>query len=368
MRIAQIAPLAEAVPPKLYGGTERVVSWLTEELVALGHDVTLFATGDSRTSAKLVPGCDVGLRLKQVKDHTASNLVMLDNVRRRADDFDIIHAHIDLLPMSLFQDMAHKTISTMHGRLDVPDFMPVYEAYSHMPLISISNKQREPMTAPVNWLDTVYHGLPAQVCPFKPQGGDYLAFLGRIAPEKRPDRAIEIAKRAGVKLKIAAKVDDADRKYFEREIEPLLDHPLIEFIGEIDESQKCDFVGNALALLFPIDWLEPFGLVMIESMSAGTPVIAWRNGSVPEVMSGGGGYIVDSIDEAVAAVGRVKSLDRAEVRRYFESRFTSTHMAQNYVAAYEKLIAQSAMPPRQPKLHVVRTPQPVVGHELVAAE
>ncbi len=343
MRIAQVAPLAEAVPPKLYGGTERVVSWLTEELVRQGHDVTLFASGESQTTARLVPGCETGLRLQGIGDHTASNLVMLDNVRRRADDFDIIHCHIDLLQYPLFQDMAHKVVSTMHGRLDVPDFEPVYKAYPHMPLVSISDRQREPMPPGVNWLATVYHGLPEHVCPFNPEGGDYLAFLGRISPEKRADRAIEIAKRSGVKLKIAAKVDRVDRDYFKEEIEPLLDHPLLEFIGEIDEHRKSDFLGNAMALLFPIDWMEPFGLVMIEAMSAGTPVIAWRDGSVSEVLKDGeGGFIVTSIEEAVAAVGRVRDIGRAEVRRYFESRFTAALMAKNYVAAFEKLIAASA--------------------------
>ena len=365
MRIAQIAPLAEAVPPKFYGGTERVVSWLTEELVRQGHDVTLFASGDSTTAAKLVPGCEKGLRLQHIGDHTASNLVMLDHVRRRADEFDIIHCHIDLLQYPMFQDMAHKVVSTMHGRLDVPDFMPVYKAYPHMPMISISDKQREPMPPGMNWLATVYHGLPEQVCPFKPQGGDYLAFLGRISREKRPDRAIEIAKKAGVKLKIAAKVDRADKVYFEEEIEPLLDHPLIEFIGEINETQKCDFVGNARALLFPIDWMEPFGLVMIEAMSAGTPVIAWRKGSVPEIIEHGtGGFIVDTIDEAVAAVASVATLPRERVRSYFESRFTAAHMAQNYVAAYEAMIAKNLRV--RPRLRLVDVQ--ACADELIAAE
>ena len=366
MRIAQIAPLAEAVPPKFYGGTERVVSWLTEELVRQGHDVTLFASGDSVTAANLVAGCEKGLRLQHIGDHTASNLVMLDSVRRRADEFDIIHCHIDLLQYPMFQNMAHKVVSTMHGRLDVPDFMPVYRAYPHMPMISISDKQREPMPPGMNWLATVYHGLPEQICPFKPQGGDYLAFLGRISREKRPDRAIEIAKRAGVKLKIAAKVDRADRAYFEDEIEPLLDHPLIEFIGEIDETQKCEFIGNAKALLFPIDWMEPFGLVMIEAMSAGTPVIAWRNGSVPEIIENGtGGFIVETMDEAVAAVARVATLPRARVRSYFESRFTAAHMARAYVAAYETMIEKS-LRDTKPHLHLITAPAP--GNELVAAE
>ena len=340
MRIAQIAPLAETVPPKLYGGTERVVSWLSEELVRQGHDVTLFAAGGSKTAARLITGCDEGLRLQGIRDHTASNLAMLESVRRRADQFDIIHCHIDLLQYPLFQDLSHKLVTTLHGRLDLPDFWPIYKAYAHMPLISISNMQRAPMPKHLNWLATVYHGLPSEICPFDAMGGDYLAFLGRISPEKRPDRAIEIAIRAGIKLKIAAKVDNADLDYFKEVIEPMLDHPLIEFIGEIDDTQKCAFVGNALALLFPIDWIEPFGLVMIEAMSAGTPVIAWRNGSVPEIIDEGvGGFIVDSLDMAVAAVGRIKSIPRTSVRRYFESRFTEKHMARNYVAAYEKLLS-----------------------------
>jgi glycosyltransferase involved in cell wall biosynthesis len=366
MRIAQIAPLAEAVPPKLYGGTERVVSWLTEELVRLGHDVTLFASEESQTAAKLVATCGKSLRLQGIDNHVPSNLVMLDTVRRRADEFDIIHCHIDVLQYPLFQDMPHKLVSTMHGRLDLPDYLPVYKAYPHMPLVSISDKQREPMPPGLNWLATVYHGLPSHVCPFREEGGDYLAFLGRISPEKRPDRAIEIAKRAGVKLKMAAKVDRVDQKYFEKVIEPMLDHPLVEFIGEINEAQKCDFVGNAKALLFPIDWIEPFGLVMIEAMSAGTPVIAWRNGSVPEVIADGeGGFIVDSIEEAAEAVHKLDRLDRRGVRRYFESRFTVTHMAQGYVEAFHKLHRSGAAqvaPFRKPKTAAAAPVQ------LVAAE
>ena len=365
MRIAQIAPLAEAVPPKFYGGTERVVSWLTEELVRQGHEVTLFATGDSQTSAKLIAGTSTGLRLQGINDHTASNLVMLDGVRRRADDFDIIHCHIDLLQFPMFQNMPDKVVTTMHGRLDWPDFMPVFEAYPHMPLISISDSQREPMIPKVNWLATVPHGLPSDVCPFKPRGGDYLAFLGRICAEKRPDRAIKIAKRTGIKLKIAAKVDRADRAYYEEEIKPLIDgDPLIEFIGEIDETRKCDFLGNAMALLFPIDWREPFVLVMIEAMSAGTPVVAWRNGSVPEVIEDGvGGFIVDSIDAACDAVERVRTLDRLGVRRSFEAKFTVEHMAHNYVAAYERLVATQPARP-QP----VRSHPRLVEPQLIAAE
>jgi len=343
MKVAQIAPLAEAVPPKLYGGTERVVSWLTEELVNQGHDVTLFAAGGSVTKAKLVPGSPAGLRLQGVRDHTEANRMMLEMVRRHADDFDIIHCHIDLLQYPIFQDMPHKVVSTLHGRLDVPEHMQVYRDYPHMPLISISNKQREPMPAHANWLATIYHGLPPEICPYHSSGGDYLAFVGRISPEKRLDRAIEIAIKSGIKLKIAAKVDMDDQDYFDTLIKPMLDHPLIEFTGEINEAQKSSLMAGALALLFPIDWNEPFGLVMIEAMSAGTPVIAWRNGSVPEVITDGvSGYIVTSIGEAVEAVHRVNQLNRAGVRQSFERRFTAAGMACNYLCAYERLIAQSA--------------------------
>lgn len=343
MRIAQVAPLAEAVPPKLYGGTERVVSYLTEELVAQGHDVTLFASGDSETAAKLVPCVPQGLRLAGIRDHIASHLVMLNTLRRRADEFDVIHFHVDLLQHVLFQGLAHKCVTTLHGRLDLPDFWPVYYAFPQMPLVSISDDQRRPMPPHVHWLATVYHGLPPSVCPFHPKGGDYLAFLGRMSPEKRPDRAIAIAKRAGVPLKIAAKVDKADQAYFEEVIRPLLDHPLVEFVGEVNEHEKCSFLGNALALLFPIDWPEPFGLVMIEAMSAGTPVIAWRHGSVSEVIEDGmSGVVVSSIAQAVSAVDRACAMSRDMVRRCFEARFTAARMASNYVAAYEALLSRAA--------------------------
>lgn len=345
MRIAQVAPLAEAVPPKLYGGTERVVSWLTEELVAQGHDVTLFASGDSQTSAKLVPCTLQGLRLSGIRDYTASNLVMLDTVRRHAGEFDIIHFHVDLLPIALFRDLAHKSLVTLHGRLDWPDFQPVFNAFPEMPLVSISESQRKPMPSHANWLATIHHGLGSDVCPFYQKGGEHLAFLGRISPEKSPDRAIKIATRAGVPLKIAAKVDKADQDYFEDVIRPMLDHPLVEFIGEINEQEKCSFLGNALALLFPINWPEPFGLAMIESMSAGTPVIAWRNGSVPEVLADGvSGVIVNSINEAVAAAGTVRAMSRERVRRSFERRFTAERMAADYVDAYRRLLAAGSAP------------------------
>jgi glycosyltransferase involved in cell wall biosynthesis len=342
MRIALVAPLAEAVPPKLYGGTERVVSWLAEELVRQGHKVTLFASGGSRTAANLVVCAPQSLRLAGIRDHLGSTLRMLREVRQRADDFDIIHFHVDLLPQALFHDLAHKCLTTLHGRLDQPDILPLYEAYSEMPLVSISNAQRLPMPANANWLATIPHGLPSQICPFDPEGGDYLAFLGRISPEKRPDRAIEIAKRSGVPLKIAAKVDDADLTYFKSEIEPLLDHPLIEFVGEIDERQKCEFLGKARALLLPIDWPEPFGLVMIEAMSAGTPVIAWRKGSVAEVVTSRvSGVIVESIEAAVAAVKESATMSRAAVRAEFERRFTVERMARAYLDAYRSLSARA---------------------------
>ena len=280
---------------------------------------------------------------------------MLREVRRRADEFDVIHFHIDLLPNALFHDLAHKCLITLHGRLDMPDASPLYEAYPEMPLVSISQAQRRPMPACANWLATIKHGLAASVCPFGPEGGDYLAFLGRISPEKRPDRAIEIAKLSGLKLRIAAKVDNADLEYFKTMIEPMLDHPLIEFIGEINEDEKREFLGNARALLFPIDWPEPFGLVMIESMSAGTPVIAWRGGSVPEVIADGvSGVIVDSIAGAVAAVRTVSELSRAGVRAEFERRFTAERMALAYVAAYRTLLARREALSHAPAPHAAR--------------
>ena len=351
MRIAQVAPLAEAVPPKFYGGTERVVSWLTEELVRQGHDVTLFASGDSETSAKLAACHPEGLRLLGYRDHTAGHLAMLHHVHRRAHEFDVIHFHIDLLQYPMFEDLYGKCLTTMHGRLDVPDFMPVYNTFTGMPLVSISDNQREPMPETSNWLATIHHGLPKENCPFTAeQTGGYLAFLGRISPEKRPDRAIEMAIRSGTPLKIAAKVDKADQDYWDEVIEPMIHHPLIEYIGEINEEQKKEFLGNALALAFPIDWPEPFGLVMIEAMSAGTPVIAFRNGSVPEVIKDGvGGVLCETMDDAVAAVAQVKAMSRAGVRGHFESQFTAECMVKKYVAAYEDLLARGADVIKLPK-------------------
>ena len=344
MRIAQVAPLAESVPPKLYGGTERVVSWLTEELVDKGHEVTLFSSGDSETSAELVRSVPEGLRLAGVRDHTASLLVMLDEVRRRASDFDVIHFHVDLLQFPMFNKPADRCLTTLHGRLDLPDFHPVYRAFPAMPLVSISANQREPLPE-ANWLTTIHHGLPPGSAPRDTASRSYLAFLGRIAPEKRLDRAIEIAKQAGMPLKIAAKVDPADTDYFEHVIRPQLDHPLIEFIGEIGDHEKREFLGNAAALLFPIDWPEPFGLVMIEAMREGTPTIAWRRGSVPEVIDEGiTGFVVDSIPEALVALRRALALSRSSVRRQFEARFTVSRMAGEYLAAYDGLLEGAVRP------------------------
>jgi glycosyltransferase involved in cell wall biosynthesis len=340
MRIAQVAPLMEAVPPRLYGGTERMVSWLTEDLVALGHDVTLFASADSQTSAKLFPCAPLGLRLAGITDATATTLVMLNRVLRMENEFDIIHLHIDLLQFPLFRDLAHKCVTTLHGRLDLPDRIALHHAVPDMPLLSISDSQRKPMPPHVDWLATVYHGLPADQLRCGP-GGSYLLFLGRISPEKRPDRAIEIAIAAGVPLKIAAKVDPADQAYFRDTIEPMLDHPLVDFVGEVDEVGKFALLSHARALIFPIDWPEPFGLVMIEAMSVGTPVIAWRNGSVPEVIRDGvSGLVVGSMEEAVLAVTRVGAIDRAAVRREFETRFSVRRMTLDYLDAYDRLLAR----------------------------
>jgi len=350
MRIAQVAPLAEAVPPRLYGGTERVVSWLTEELVRQGQDVTLFASGDSRSHARLVPVVPQALRLSGIRDHVASTLVMLDDVRRLEANFDIIHFHVDLLQFPLFKAVFPKCVTTLHGRLDLPDFHPVFQAFPDMPLVSISQVQRRPMP-PVNWLATIHHGLPEHLYEFRRDPGGYLAFLGRISPEKRPDRAIEIAKRSGVQLKIAAKVDAVDRDYFKSTIEPLLDDPLVDFIGEIDDARKNDFLAGASALLFPIDWPEPFGLVMIEAMACGTPVIAWGEGSVPEVVDHGvSGLIVSSLEEAVQAVAQIGRLHRGAVRESFEMRFTATRMAADYIETFERLLDGNRCLEERPEL------------------
>ncbi|AVA26202.1 glycosyltransferase family 4 protein [Rhizobium sp. NXC24] len=340
MKVAQIAPLAESVPPKLYGGTERIVSYLSEELVAEGHDVTLFASGDSVTDAKLIPCSDVALRLNPaVKDQLPHQILMLEQVRRRAHEFDVLHFHIDVLHFPLIHDFADRAVTTLHGRLDLPDLRPFYQGFADIPLVSISNDQRRPMP-PVNWSGTVYHGLPADLLPFteKPKG-NYLAFLGRISLEKRPDRAIEIASRSGMPLKIAAKIDNADQGYWKTAIEPMVkSHQNVEFIGEINDEQKADFLGNAAALLFPIDWPEPFGLVMIEAMACGTPVIAFRCGSVPEVIDHGvSGILVDSVAEAAENVEWALKIDRRRVRATFEKRFTAERMARDYLDIYRRL-------------------------------
>ena len=339
MRIAQIAPLIECVPPTLYGGTERVVSYLTEELVMLGHQVTLFASGDSLTSAELVPCTSGALRLTPtVHDTIPYYMLMLDKVRDRADEFDVLHFHIDQFHFPLFRPIAGRTLTTLHGRQDLPDLQALYRGFSDMPLVSISDAQRQPVPA-ARFLATVHHGIPVDLHRPKvsPRGG-YLAFLGRICPEKRPDHAVAIARAAGIPLRIAAKVDKVDQAYFHETIAPLLNGSDVTFIGEINEQAKTEFLGEALALLFPIEWPEPFGLSMIEAMSCGTPVLAFRHGSVPEIVEEGvTGAIVETVDEAVNALPRVLSLDRGAVRRRFEERFSARRMAQDYVNLYRSL-------------------------------
>jgi glycosyltransferase involved in cell wall biosynthesis len=342
LRIAQVAPLYEPVPPKLYGGTERVVSYLTEELVAQGHAVTLFASGDSATSARLVPGSARALRLdRSCMDPLAHHVLLLEKVLQRAREFDVIHFHVDYLHFPLSRRAGVPHVTTLHGRLDLPDLAPVYREFREAPVVSISNAQRT-FLPEAAWVRTVHHGLPPE--PFRPGWGEggYLAFLGRISPEKRVDRAIEIARRAGRRLRIAAKVDRADIEYFERLIRPRLALPHVEFIGELDESEKSEFLGGASALLFPIDWPEPFGLVLIESLACGTPVVAFDEGSVGEIVEDGvTGFLVQSVAEAVAAVSRLSSIDRRACRRAFERRFTVGRMATDYVEIYERLIARS---------------------------
>jgi glycosyltransferase involved in cell wall biosynthesis len=355
MKIAQIAPLCESVPPRLYGGTERVVSWLTEELVRQGHDVTLFASGDSITSAELVPCVPRALRLDPTsRDPVPHVMLMLDKVRERADEFDVLHAHIDYLHFPLLRPEAARTLTTLHGRQDLPDHMQFYARFADMPLISISNAQRAPI-AKANFVATVHHGLPADLhAPRFDVRGGYLAFLGRIAPEKRPDRAIAIARAAGIPLKIAAKVDKVDEAYFGAAVEPLLHGPGVEFVGEIGERDKTAFLTEAAALLFPVDWPEPFGLVMIEAMACGTPVLAFRCGSVPEIVDDGvTGRIVGTLDEAVKAVPEVLALDRRRIRARFEERFTASRMAQDYVKVYramarERTAARTSARPHPP--------------------
>ena len=353
MRIAQVAPLTEAIPPKFYGGTERVVYWLTEELVALGHDVTLFASGDSSTSARLEAAWPKALRLDgSIRDANALHIVMLERVRQMSDAFDLLHFHLDYYPFSLFARQPTPFITTLHGRLDLPEHQPVFSAFRTTPLVSISNSQRRPVPG-ANWIRTIYHGVPEKLLSPRPAKPSYLAALGRIAPEKSMDRAIRIAKRCGIPLKIAAKVDRVDQEYYDEVIKPLLDPPHVEYIGEISDREKPEFLSGAIALLVTIDWPEPFGLVMIEAMACGTPVIAFNRGSVPEIVEDDlTGFIVEDEISAGSAVNRIASLDRQKVRARFEERFTARRMAMDYLAAYRKVMHVEA-----PRLKVVTTAQ-----------
>jgi glycosyltransferase involved in cell wall biosynthesis len=338
MRIAQIAPLTEAIPPKLYGGTERVISWLTEELVALGHDVTLFASGDSQTAARLDPVWPRALRLDgAVRDANALHLSMLERVRRKAQDFDVLHFHLDYYPFSLFMRQPTPFVTTLHGRLDLPEHQQLFATFSAAPIVSISNSQRQPIPE-AGWVRTIYHGLPERSLMPRPAKPTYFAFLGRISPEKAVDDAIRIAQRCGVPLKLAAKVDNVDRDYFETTIRPLLQPSTVEYIGEINDSQKSEFLSGAIGLLAPSAWPEPFGLVMIEAMACGCPVIAYNRGAAPEVVDEGvTGFVVANETEAVAAVSRLASLSRKAIRKHFERRFTARRMAEDYLALYRDL-------------------------------
>jgi glycosyltransferase involved in cell wall biosynthesis len=335
LRIAQVAPLFESVPPRLYGGTERVVSYLTEELVRQGHRVTLFASGDSRTDAELVPICDRALRLDDRRPSAAAlHTLQIEEVFKRAESFDIVHYHLDCLHLPLARRSRAPMVTTLHGRLDLPGLQALHQEFAELPLVSISNAQREPLRG-ANWAGTVYHGLPLGLYRPSYVPGTYLAFLGRISPEKRVDRAIAVARRTGLPLVIAAKVDEVDQGYFAAQVEPHLEGPQIHFVGEINEREKSTFLGNALALLFLIDWPEPFGLAVIEALACGTPVVAFRCGSVPEIIEPGvNGYIVTSVDEAVQAVGEVRRLDRRRCRQIFEHRFSAERMAHDYCEVY----------------------------------
>ncbi|MFZ0918002.1 MAG: glycosyltransferase family 4 protein [Candidatus Udaeobacter sp.] len=344
MRIAQVAPLIESVPPKHYGGTERIVSYLTEELVRAGHDVTLFGSGDSVTSARLIAPTRRSLRKNErCKDPMAQEVILIDHVVEHASEFDVIHFHTGYLHFAVSRHLPGPHVTTLHGRLDMHDLTCVFDRFRDVPVISISDSQREPIPW-ANWQATIYHGLPIDLFRFYPRRGDYLAFLGRTSPEKGADRAIEIAKRVDMPLKIAAKVDRADRRYFKRVVEPLLNDPHVEWVGEISDQQKNEFLGNAYALLFPIDWPEPFGLVMIEAMACGTPVIAYRSGSVPEVMEDGvTGFVVNGLDEAAEAIRRVPDLSRERCREVFENRFTATRMADDYMEMYDQMVRRTAL-------------------------
>jgi glycosyltransferase involved in cell wall biosynthesis len=338
MKIAQVAPLWESVPPKLYGGTERIVSYVTEELVRMGHDVTLFASGDSQTAARLEGICSHALRLNTgIFNRDAPLTMLLEKSFGTTDGFDVIHSHLDFLGFPLGRRSIVPVVTTLHGRLDLPELEPVFREFAEMPLVSISDAQRRPLPW-ANWQATIHHGLPHDLYTFHPRAEGYLAFLGRISPEKRPDHAIEIAKLTGLPLRIAAKVDPADQQYFQSEIEPLLDHPLIEFLGEISDAEKNEFVGNAMALVCPYDWPEPFGLVLIEALACGTPVLAYRRGSIPEIIDNGiTGFVCETLAEMADAVGRLPLIDRARCRASFDARFTADRMARDYVALYERI-------------------------------
>jgi len=370
MKIAQVAPLIESVPPRLYGGTERIVSYLTEELVRVGHDVTLFASGDSITSAELVSCCTRALRLDPtVRDTIPHFMLMIDKVRARAKEFDVFHFHIDFFHFPLFHSLAARTLTTLHGRLDLGDLKPFYSRFGEMPLVSISNDQRKSLPL-ANFVATIHHGIPADLHRPSFEKGSYLAFLGRISPEKRPDRAIRIARAAGIPLKIAAKVDKVDEDYFRNDILPLIDGPGVEFIGEINDREKTQFLGEAAALLFPVDWSEPFGLVMIEAMACGTPVLAFRCGSVPEIIEDGvTGKVVGSEEEAIGALPAILAHDRRAVRKRFEDRFTATRMAKDYVSTYRRLVntRASGARPRQVDLNGGNGSTPVSGEKRLPA-
>ena len=339
MRIAQISPLMEAVPPKLYGGTERIVAYLSDALVAMGHDVTLFASGDSVTTATLAPACPRALRVDPtIRDHIAPLMAMLETVAQRAGEFDVIHLHCDYLGYSALRRTGTPFLATLHGRLDLPELRPLYGVFSNVPVVSISDAQRAPLPQ-ARFIATIPHGLPERLLLPGSGAGGYLAFLGRISPEKAPDRAIRIAMLAGMKLKIAAKIDRVDQEYFKEQIEPLLAQPHVEFVGEITEAEKSEFLGNAAGLVFPIAWREPFGLAMIEAMACGTPVVAMRNGSVPEVIDEGvTGFIVGNEREAASAARRLQLLDRVQIRRVFEDKFTARRMAEDYDSLYRWMI------------------------------
>jgi glycosyltransferase involved in cell wall biosynthesis len=345
MKIAQVAPVWESVPPKLYGGTERIVSYLTEELVRMGHEVTLFASGDSRTGAQLEAVCPRALRLNTgIFNRDASMVMLQERSLGSTGEFDIIHSHLDFLGFPLARRSFRPVVTTLHGRLDLPELEPVFREYAEMPLVSISDAQRRPMSW-ANWQTTIHHGLPRDLYSFHAEPEGYLAFLGRISPEKRPDHAIQLAKQTGLPLRIAAKVDPADREYYRSEIESMLDHPLIEFIGEISDEEKNEFVGNALALVCPYDWPEPFGLVLIEALACGTPVLAYRRGSIPEIIEDGEtGFVCESLPEMVESIGRIKTIDRRHCRAAFEERFTADRMAHDYVTLYERVLDAHAVP------------------------